>query len=226
MEETPGPLLAEGKDAQIFDLGGGLVLRRAFDRRSLAEEASVMAYAREAGLPVPAVHEVTPDGAIVMDRVRGRTLLDVVVAGQVDLVTAARTVAELHDLVHALPAPEGIRPCGLEGDRLLHLDLHILNIVWTTDGPVLLDWANARSGPAAADVAMSWFLHGAGTPDEGEEIRALRRSFLEAWLPYLDVVSVRAVLPDVAAWRTADRNVGPAEAEAVRGLAEAFPKVP
>jgi len=185
-----------------------------------------MAYARDAGLPVPAVHEVTPDGAIIMDRVRGPHLFDALLAGQVDLTTVVRTVTELHERVHAIPAPEGIRPCGLPGDRLLHLDLHILNIVWTPDGPVLLDWANARSGPAAADVAMSWLLHGAGSADESRQVRVLRRTFLEAWLPYVDVPSVRSVLPTVAQWRTRDRHVDAAEAAAVRKLVEAFPEIP
>jgi hypothetical protein len=59
-----GPLPARGRDANIYDLGGGLVLRRAPDGRSLAAVAAVMTHAQNVGAPVPAVHEVTAEGAI------------------------------------------------------------------------------------------------------------------------------------------------------------------
>ena len=39
----PGPLLASGRDADIFEYGSGLVLRRTRTGRSLEAEARVMA---------------------------------------------------------------------------------------------------------------------------------------------------------------------------------------
>ena len=58
----PGPLLAAGRDADIFEYGSGLVLRRSREGRSMAREAQVMEYVRSQGFPVPAVEEVSDDG--------------------------------------------------------------------------------------------------------------------------------------------------------------------
>ena len=72
----PGPLLAAGRDAEIFEYSPGLVLRRARTGRSLAYEARVMEYARSHGFPVPAVKELSDDGAsMVMERVDGTDMV-------------------------------------------------------------------------------------------------------------------------------------------------------
>jgi Ser/Thr protein kinase RdoA (MazF antagonist) len=55
-------LLAEGRASEIFDLGGGRVLRRFKRGGDPAFEARVMGHARSHGFPVPAVHEVREDG--------------------------------------------------------------------------------------------------------------------------------------------------------------------
>src|SRR5687768_18520503 len=52
-----GPLLAAGRDSEIFEYGAGRVLRRARDGRSLAHEADVMRHVEAAGYPVPHVHD-------------------------------------------------------------------------------------------------------------------------------------------------------------------------
>lgn len=227
----PGPLLGRGRDAEIFDLGGGRALRRAMDGRSLEAEAAVMAKAYAAGVPVPAVHDVTDEGAIVMDRVSGRPLVEDLFAGVVTVDDATRIVVELHDLVHAIVAPDGLGIGPVPGDRLLHLDLHVVNILLTTEGPVLIDWATARAGPAAADLAMTWLLHASAVAadagvDDGPEFCGMRRQLSESLLARVDVAAIEAVLPDVAAWRCADPNVGAAEADRVRALAAAFPALP
>ena len=38
---------------------------------------------------------------------------------------------------------------------MLHLDLHPLNVLMGPDGPVVIDWTNARPGPPGLDVAMT-----------------------------------------------------------------------
>jgi aminoglycoside phosphotransferase (APT) family kinase protein len=224
----PSRLLGRGRDAEIFDLGDGRVLRRAMDGRSLAVEAAVMARAYAAGVPVPAVHDVTADGAIVMDRVNGRPLVEDLFTGVVGVDEAMCIVVDLHALVHAVAAPDDLRVGPVPGDRLLHLDLHVLNILRTTDGPVLIDWATARAGPPAADLAMTWILHASASAadagaDDGPEFARLRKKMSEALLSRVDVAAIAAVLPEVTAWRCADPNVGAAEAERVRALAGAFP---
>ena len=58
----PGPLLATGRDSDIFEYGPGLVLRRSREGHSMAMEARTMAFMREQGYPVPAVEELSDDG--------------------------------------------------------------------------------------------------------------------------------------------------------------------
>ena len=71
LDLLPGPKLASGRDADVFDLGDGRVLRRNKQRTKTSEyEADVMRYAREWGYPVPAVYEVSgPD--MVLRRTKG-----------------------------------------------------------------------------------------------------------------------------------------------------------
>jgi aminoglycoside phosphotransferase (APT) family kinase protein len=45
-----------------------------------------------------------------------------------------------------------------DGDRLVHLDLHPLNVIVTASGPVVIDWTNAARADALADVAMTIVL--------------------------------------------------------------------
>jgi hypothetical protein len=58
----PGPLLASGRDSDIFEYGLGLILRRSRNGRSLAVEARTMEYARDHGYPVPAIDDISDDG--------------------------------------------------------------------------------------------------------------------------------------------------------------------
>jgi aminoglycoside phosphotransferase (APT) family kinase protein len=223
---TAGEVIARGRDCEILDLGDGLVLRRALNGRSLAVEASVMAFAHSAGVPVPRVSSVTPEGAIVMTRVDGPTLADTIRSGERTAAAAARIVQDMHALVNALPAPEGLPDKGLPGDRLLHLDLHVENILMTADGPVLLDWANARRGPAAADLAMSWLIMSSPALDETEEVHGFRLAFLAELRSGIDVPAVAAVMPTVTEWRASDRALSPEESAAVRAAGAKFPELP
>ena len=53
-----GPLLAAGRDSEIFDYGPGSVLRRSRGRRSLQKDAMVMRYVTQHGYPAPRVKEL------------------------------------------------------------------------------------------------------------------------------------------------------------------------
>jgi hypothetical protein len=69
-------LLASGRDADIFEYGPGLVLRRSRAGHSMALEARIMEYARAHGYPVPAVDHVSDDGTeLVLERLDGPTML-------------------------------------------------------------------------------------------------------------------------------------------------------
>ncbi|HET9727842.1 MAG TPA: phosphotransferase [Acidimicrobiia bacterium] len=156
----PGRLLASGRDGDIFEYGPNLVLRKTRDGRSIAHEARIMEYVAEHGYPVPAIEEVRADGTeIVMERVDGPQMLDTGAAALVRLPRMLRTLADLHDQLHEIPAPPWLERALGKGDRLLHLDLHPLNVLMSpTRGPVVIDWPNASRGDPQLDVAMTYAL--------------------------------------------------------------------
>jgi aminoglycoside phosphotransferase (APT) family kinase protein len=141
-------LLAAGRDSDVYVYADGLVLRRYRDGRSAEGEAAVLRAVAELGYPVPAVLEAAgPD--IVMELVDGPTLAEALVAGLPPDASGA-LLAGLHDRLHALAWPEAA-----PGEALLHLDLHPLNVILRGPDPVVIDWSNARAGPAGLDVAMT-----------------------------------------------------------------------
>jgi aminoglycoside phosphotransferase (APT) family kinase protein len=115
LDLTLGPKLASGRDADVFDLDNGRVLRR---YRSSSKtpggisktselEAEVMRFVRAQGYPVPAVHAVSgPD--MVMDRVDGPTMLKDLGKRPWMLWRHARLLAKLHRRLHAIPAPDWV----------------------------------------------------------------------------------------------------------------------
>jgi aminoglycoside phosphotransferase (APT) family kinase protein len=158
MPVEPGPLLASGRDGDIFEFGPGRVLRRARDGRVIEREARTMAYAREHGYPVPEIHEIRAEGTeIVMERIEGPMMMDTMLRRPWLIGHYARMLADLHDRLHVIPAPEWL-PGIDDGDRLLHLDLHPMNVMLTAAGPVVIDWPNAARGNALTDVASTVVL--------------------------------------------------------------------
>jgi aminoglycoside phosphotransferase (APT) family kinase protein len=221
--EPQGPLLAEGRDSEIFEHGPGRVLRRARDGRSLEHEASVMRYAQEHGYPVPRVHDAGR-GWLVMDRVEGSTMLDVAVRRPHRIGAYARLLADLHHRLHAIPAPPGVPTAGLPGDRLLHRDLHPLNVLLADDVPVVIDWTNAAAGDPAYDVADTWVLFASAEVPGSRAERAVaavgRRLFLRAFLAHVDREAARAAIPAVVEHRVADRNMTERERARMRRMAQ------
>jgi aminoglycoside phosphotransferase (APT) family kinase protein len=143
-------LLASGRTADVFALGPDRVLRRYRDGWSAEREADIMTYVGGLGYPVPAVYEVAgPD--MVMERVDGPTMAEAMATGAVTLHDGVQILADLHTLLHALPARVAADP----GDRILHLDLHPENVLIAARGPVVIDWANASEGPPDLDIALS-----------------------------------------------------------------------
>jgi len=216
--------LASGRDAEVYDAGAALVLRRYRGPRDTVREGAVMHHARAHGVPVPLVHEVTTTD-MVMERVDGPTLLDWALRRPVPrLRRAAHLLADLHARVAAVPAPAWLpAPLG-DGDSLIHLDLHPLNVLMSARGPVIIDWTNAARGPAAADVAMTWVIMATSEIPGGTVLRTaaqlVRRLFVRRFLDRAGRAEAVALLPAVAAARLADRNVTDRERVAVRRLAE------
>jgi aminoglycoside phosphotransferase (APT) family kinase protein len=158
MTTEPGRLVASGRDGDIFEFGPGLVLRRARSGRVIDHEARAITYAREHGYPVPAIHDVRAGGTeIVMDRIDGPMMMDAMIRRPWLMGHYARMLADLHDRLHVIPAPDWVRVVDA-GDRLIHLDLHPMNVMITESGPVVIDWSNAARGQALTDVATTVVL--------------------------------------------------------------------
>lgn len=201
MVPAPGRRIARGRSADVYALGRDRVLRRYRDPAAdCAAEAEVMRYAAARGYPVPTVHDAEgPD--LVLELVRGPTMLADLGRRPWRLWRHAATLASLHDSLHAIAAPSWARPSGWTGDRLLHLDLHPDNVVLTTKGPVVIDWPNARRGPAELDVAYTWMVLAAATPDRRSVAllgRVARGAFTRAFLANFDREAAAGCLPGLS----------------------------
>jgi aminoglycoside phosphotransferase (APT) family kinase protein len=119
-------------------------------------ESRLMTHLAACGYPVPQVYEIT-DTDMVLERLTGPTMLDVLAQRPWRVRSLGRVLGGLHDRLHALPAPTWLpkRFSTAGDDRVLHLDLHPGNVILTQRGPVVIDWRNAGAGDPAADVAMT-----------------------------------------------------------------------
>lgn len=152
-------MIASGRDADIFEFGAGSVLRKARDGRSLEHEARIMRYAAEHGYPVPEVRDVRADGSeVIMERVDGPLMMEPMAKRPWTMRRYASLLADLHDQLHEIPAPVWLDASHDGGDRLVHLDLHPLNVLLSSRGPVVIDWANAARGDGLNDVALTYVL--------------------------------------------------------------------
>jgi len=193
----------------------------------MAVEARTMEHARAHGYPVPAVDEISDDGVdLVMERVDGPSMFVALSRGPWTVRDQGGVLAELHQQLHEIPAPDwvGDAPCG-GGDHLLHLDLHPLNVILTANGPVVIDWPNARRGDPNTDVALTWVLLAAGgTPTghvEGAVVRRGRALLIEGLLAPFELADVTAQLAGVVEWKVTDPHMSAAELQAMRSLARA-----
>jgi tRNA A-37 threonylcarbamoyl transferase component Bud32 len=190
-------------------------------------EARIMEHARAHGYPVPAVDHVSDDGTeLVMERLDGPTMLGALSRRPWTLREQGRLLAELHQRLHRIPAPGWIpeAPAG-RGDRLIHLDLHPLNVIVTAKGPMVIDWPNARRGDANTDVALTWALLTAGEVPANRLRAAVlgrgRAALIKAFLRPFDRVAVSAQLADIVEWKVGDAHLSSTEQQAMRSLAGA-----
>jgi aminoglycoside phosphotransferase (APT) family kinase protein len=173
-----------------------------------------MRHARLHGYPVPDVYDVAAD-ALVLEKVEGPTMREDA-HGQPSTVRAhAALLAQLHRELHEIKAPDGLPSAG-DGDRLLHLDLHPANVILSPNGPVVLDWTNARCGDPALDVAITWVI---GATSTG--LGRLGPSFLRHFLSHFDRGELRRALRAAAEYRLIDKNVVDDERKAIQALVAA-----
>jgi aminoglycoside phosphotransferase (APT) family kinase protein len=224
-DDAPGPLLASGRDGDIFEYGAGRVLRRTRGGRSIAHEAEVMRYVAQQGYPVPEIYDVLNDGRdIVMERIDGPTMAQAIEQKPWTLVRQAHELARLHKELHAIPAPPGLPQAHAPGTALVHRDLHPLNVLMSTNGPVVIDWANAAAGDGNLDVADTWLVMSAGGLDNPSLfMRILLRAralLVNAFVRQFDRAAVVPLLRPGTEERARDHNMSEAEIAAMWRLVE------
>jgi aminoglycoside phosphotransferase (APT) family kinase protein len=222
--KEPGVLLAAGRDSDIFEYGTGLVLRRSREGHSMTNEARTMEYARAHGYPVPAIAEISDDGTdLVMERIDGPSMFAALARRPWTIHRQGTVLGDLHQRLHEIAAPEWLpdAPCG-SGDRLIHLDLHPLNVILTAEGPVVIDWPNSARGDGNTDLALTWVLLAAGgIPNRRVEAAVtgwIRALLIHGVLARCDRAAVAAQLPAVVEWKVADPHMSPIEQQAMRTL--------
>jgi serine/threonine protein kinase len=150
--------------------------------------------AAAAGLRVPCVVEVHED-ALVLERIDGPTMQELLRRRPWRARALLRTLARLHQSVAAA--------------GLAHLDLNPTNVILSPNGPVVIDWTNARAEPdPALDAALTYVILATSSGLLGPALAFL----------FARSADVEAGLERAAAFRTADRNVSDAERARVRRL--------
>ncbi len=186
---TEPEILGRGRIATVYDWGGGRaakVFHTASDNPAVAREAANMRAACALGLPAPRVYETIEwngEPALVMDRVEGRSFVQVLMEGSDTIEAVGARMAEIHFALHARVAPDGLtrmpdwlawrirqapdldgteiaRLIGLldslgDGDRLCHNDFHPDNLLRSDAGDVVIDWCDTTVGNPWADVART-----------------------------------------------------------------------
>jgi aminoglycoside phosphotransferase (APT) family kinase protein len=115
-------LIAEGREAEVFDVGDGRVLKlfRSYaSAERLAFEVAALKAARAAGVRTPEVHaQVVEDGrpGIVMERVNGIDLLSAIGRQPWLVVRFGCLTGRIHAHVNTIPAPTSVPPVR---DRIL-----------------------------------------------------------------------------------------------------------
>ncbi len=183
-----------------------------------------MEFVRSHGYPAPEVFDVSDDGFdLVMERINGPTMLDMAASKPWRIRSLGQDLAKLQISLHAITAPQWLvkAPFG-NGDRILHLDLHPLNVMIGPEGPVVIDWTNAARGDPLADIALSWALIASGElPADPWKSRLLgvgRTIMLNAFLKPFRGDDLRAMLKVAVTWKCRDSNMSPTEIERMRSM--------
>ncbi len=193
MQGALGEKIGEGAFADVHAWAPGRVVKlfkAGVPRRIPWFEARMTRAAFAAGAPAPEVlDEVTVEGrfGIVLPRLDGPTLLQLVQTGAVSPAEAGAILATLGFSVHKTPPPPEALPLRdyMEGSfrlsggtvpgpiaagilalidrlppegRLCHCDLHPGNVIMTAEGPRLIDWTGTKRGSVALDLGCSHII--------------------------------------------------------------------
>ena len=218
-------LLAQGRDCDVFDVGDGTVLRRSRQAYDQGPEARILAHVAEQGYPVPKVHHLADAGRdLVMEKVEGPTMVQALERRPWTARTVGRQLGELHNRLHEIPGPDWL-PRLPEGDRLLHFDLHPLNVILSPAGPVVIDWTNACVGQPGVDLARAWALTACGDTDVSGLIKLalsrVRGALIGGFLEVAGRDDARSGLAYAVELTLLDPHISPVEQGRMRALVEA-----
>ena len=177
-----------------------------------------MTWLLERRFPVPAVHSAAGRD-LVMDRVSGPTMLDDLDRRPWMVVAHIRTLAKLQKTLNGLTAPEWLPPDRRipEGSSVLHVDLHPMNVIMSPQGPVVIDWTNAKRGHGDFDAAMSYLLM-AAYEARGVKESASQQVVTRLFRRLRGRGSVRRGLLEAGRFRLEDPNVTDGERLAISKL--------
>jgi aminoglycoside phosphotransferase (APT) family kinase protein len=176
-----------------------------------------MTYLHEQGYPVPAVDQVSDDGRdLVMERIEGVSMVDAIGKAPWTVRHQAKTLARLHKQLHEIAAPDFLprAPVG-QGDRVVHLDLHPLNVMIGPRGPTVIDWTGASAGEPVLDVGLAWVLMAAGQIPAGAVMAKLmawgRALLVNGFVNQFDRQEVGLRLREVVTWKVQDPHMSETE---------------
>jgi aminoglycoside phosphotransferase (APT) family kinase protein len=172
---------------------------------------------------VPAVHDFS-ESDLVMERLDGKDMLTDLARRPWRARQYGRILADLHNHLHKIEAPPGLRRLFKSGDKVLHLDFHPANVMLTSRGPVVIDWTNASAGEPGADVAMAFLIMASSEIDSvpmimRPGIRSVRAAVISSFLAAVQD-DPGPLMSAVARLRMTDPNVRPAEVVRLKELAE------
>lgn len=203
----PGEFLASGRAADVFDQGDGTVLRRYRTEHDTEPEGRLMSWLNESGYPVPVLdHAGGRD--IVMERISGPTMLEDLERRPWRLVVHMNTLARLQRELNEIVAPDWVHTeQGIpSGTSVLHLDMHPMNVILSPNGPVVIDWTNARRGDGDFDAALSFILMAAYEAQGIKEVIG-QRLLVGVFRRRRGAHAIQRRLVDAANFRLQDRNV-------------------
>jgi aminoglycoside phosphotransferase (APT) family kinase protein len=104
------------------------------------------------------------------------------------------------------------------------MDLHPLNVLIGSRGPVVIDWTGASRGDPAIDVVIAWVLMSTGEIPgrwlEARLIAAARGFLVQTFVSCFDRRVLGSRLRDVVSWKVQDPHMSDQEVRAMWALVQ------